>query len=238
MFGDKQNFVGQYYQQVGHALLGGELCLNQNGDICLWKEGLTIEIKSSGFSSSYGFRLHDEQIEEYERMTCFPFDRAWYMFFSYRNKNLMCEDGKKHSELARHENALEVNQYLAETTMWCTIVDLSIISRWKESRPLSTKSIIGHYGRKTVDIKCREVHGLSNGSFDSTLRGLELDSSKYGILTSRVALVVEPDLLGKYHMKFNVNAILPREELRTAKRIFRKRGIRLKEVGPKIPADL
>ena len=235
MFGDKQNYVGQFYQWAGHRLLGGELSLNENGDICLWKEHRSIEVKSSGYLSSYGFRCHREQIEEYERMSCFPFEGVWYVFFSYRNRSLVGEDGKRHTEFAKHTTPLEVNQYLANTTLWCTIVDLSIISRWNVVKPVSTKSVVGHLGRETVNIKCWEVARLTNGGFKYTLEGLGLDSADFGILTGKVAMVVEPDLLAKYHMKFQLNVVLPREELRVAKRLFWRRKFRLKEVKDMIP---
>ena len=86
--GDKHTFVGQFFEEVSHHFLGGDLTRNDDGDICLWRTDTAVEVKSSSYQSSYGFRLGVEQIEHYERISVFPFTRSFYTLFAYRNPHM------------------------------------------------------------------------------------------------------------------------------------------------------
>ncbi|MEX0919344.1 MAG: hypothetical protein WDZ64_01170 [Parcubacteria group bacterium] len=227
MFGEKQTIVGQFFELAGHEIVGGELTRGDDGDICLWKENTTIEVKSSGRLSSYGFRLHTDQIEKYEKASVFPFDRAWYVFFAYRNRKVL-KDGKRKMEFARHKTPIAINRYLASSVLWCTIVDFSIVRQWKEKKVVSTSSVPGHPGDKTVNVKCWEVDSLSNGGFAERLRELDLEPSRFATLAGTICLRMKPDLFNQYYLKFPLNVILPKEETRWAQGVFRRRGIRLK----------
>ena len=225
--GDKQTFVGQFFEEVGHRILGGDLSRDADGDICLWRTETTVEVKSSGDQSSYGFRLSLEQIESYERARIFPFNRAWYMLFAYRNHSQRSGKGKRVTEFSKHVTPLSINNYLANTVSWCLVVDLSIISRWKETRPVSTKSIIGHLGTKTVDLKCRDIHSFANGELSLGLKSLDLDPTKFGTLSGTIQTRVQPDLFSEYLVKFPMTAILPSAEISSVQRMLKRRGFRL-----------
>ena len=227
--GAKHTFVGQFFEEVGHRILGGDLSRNEDGDVCLWRTQTSVEIKSSGSQSSYGFRLSVEQIEHYERISVFPFSRVWYMFFAYRNRSLRMKNGTRKTELAKYGDPLSINRYLAETILWCTIVDLSIISKWKEVLPISTKSIMGHLGKRTVDLKCGYVQEFSNGGFVSELTRLEFDPKKFSSISGTLKTTLEPDLFSKYSVEFPVTAILPVEEVTSFQRMLGCRGFRLKK---------
>ncbi|OHA93579.1 MAG: hypothetical protein A3H52_00695 [Candidatus Zambryskibacteria bacterium RIFCSPLOWO2_02_FULL_39_26] len=229
--GDKQTFVGQFFEEVGHRILGGNLSRNEDGDICLWRTKTSVEAKSSGAHSSYGFRLSVDQIEHYQKISCFPFDRVWYLLFAYRNRKIKGKSGKYATELSEHINPISINRYLAESALWCVLLDISIISRWKDSRSHSTKSVMGHPGERTVDLKCHEVYHFANGGLSSGLKELGLDPDGFGVLTGRITTVVEPDLLSYYKIKFPIIVVLPRQEISSVKRMFQRRGFRLRKMA-------
>ncbi len=230
--GDKTTFVGQFFEAVGHHILGGDLSRNENGDICLWRTETAVEVKSSGVQSSYGFRLSVEQIEHYERVSVFPFSRAWYMFFAYRNHSRKNGGGKRASELSLHTTPAAIRAYLADAIVWCLLVDLSIITRWRETRPHSTKSILGHLGAETVDLKCPYVHEFVNGGLADGLKGLNLDPASYGTLFGNVKATFQPDLFTEHLVHFPMTAVLPSSEIRSVQRMLSRRGFRLRQGVP------
>jgi len=230
--GDKHTFVGNFFEHVGHRILGGELTRDQDGDICLWRTRTSVEVKSSGAHSSYGFRLSVEQIEHYEELSSFPFNRVWYVLFAYRNNRVRRQNGLRFSELSEHENPVSINRYLAGSALWCIILDLSIVSAWKRKFPHSTKSVIGHKGMKTVDIKPRVIHTFSNGGLTEGLKDLDFDPKKFVLLSGKVRTKIEPDLVSEHTIKFPITAILPVSEASSFQRMLLRRGFRLRRVIP------
>lgn len=224
--GDKHTFVGRFFEEVGHSILGGDLSRNDDGDISLWRTETCVEVKSSGHQSSYGFRLSVEQIKKYEQISLFPFNRAWYMLFAYRNIR-KAKDGKRVTELSVHEIPLSINNYLAKSVLWCIIVDLSIVSRWKEVLPHSTKSVMGHYGLRTVDLKTRDVHALANGRFAEGFRELGLDPANFGRVSGQIEPRVQIDLFNEYKISLPITAILPKAEFPSFQRMLKRRGFKL-----------
>ncbi len=229
--GDKHTFVGQFFEEVGHSILGGDLSRNDDGDISLWRTRTCVEVKSSSYKSSYGFRLSVEQIHKYEQLSLFPFDRAWYMLFSYRNNRKRTDDGKRVTELSVYNNPLSINNYLAKSILWCTIVDLTIVKRWKETLPHSTKSVMGNLGLKTVNLKAKDVHDFSNGKFSEGLCKLGLDPLDYDRLSGQIDSVVQPNLFSHHEIKLPVTAILPRADISSFQRMLKRRGFRFQKVA-------
>ena len=224
-FGTKQTIVGHCYEAYGHRIVGGELSRNADGDICLWNIDTTVEVKASGYQSSYGFRWSLSQIRGYEQLVSgFPFKHALYMQFAYRNVTRMNEEtGKKESELSRHTTPSAVYAYLARATMWCLVFDLSIVSRLRDTSRVSTKSIMGHLGSETIDLKCRRAHDLANGGMREGLEALGLNPSDYGVLTSRVATRVSIGQ-ARYRTNFPLVAVVPHERLEQLAEVLEDRG--------------
>src|SRR5690606_20257165 len=167
-------------------------------------------------------RLDIRQIEEYEKMASgFPFNRAWYLLFAYRNRKVSSK-GRRRTELSHCKSQLEVNRYLSgNTVLWCVVVDISIVSKWKETRKISTKSIVGHLGTKTVDLKCREIHALANGQFKPSLEALGLDQEEYVILRDYARVHVAVDAEKKRQLRFPITGIFPKKEAAWAEKVFR-----------------
>jgi hypothetical protein len=229
--GQKHTFVGNFFEEVALRILGGDLTRNDDGDINIWRSETTVEVKSSGHLSSYGFRLCVEQIDWYNNISQFPFSRAWYVFFNYRNGSRKTEGGKRVSELSVHNDPLSVNKYLASSVIWCTILDLSIVNRWKELLPHSTKSVMGHPGKETVNLKPTSVHHIANGGFAHGLRELNLNPDDFNKVTGHIEMRLQPDLFSEYDMSFPVTAVLPKEESRSFQNILKHRGFPLERVA-------
>jgi hypothetical protein len=136
----RQNTVGRFFEVVGHELFGGELVRNGDGDICLWKSDTTVEIKSSGHQSSYGFRLDVGQIEHYERISNFPFSHAWYVFFAYRNRRRPRSGGKRVTELsvyikcAGHKPLSRQFHFVVRCSgsLYCWSLERNLVALYKE----------------------------------------------------------------------------------------------------------
>lgn len=216
MKGDKHTFVGQFFEELGQKILGGELTRDDDGDICLRRKSTTVEVKASGFQSSYGFRLSLEQIGDREQACRMAFEYGWYMLFAYKNRSIRQGKGRR-TELAPHVTSESVRRYLSASAMWCVAVDLSIVGRWRDTLPHSTKSIMGHLGVKTVDIKCRYLTVLASHP-RSGLEGLGLDAMSYGILSG----VVETS--GEDSVQIPVTMILKSSQVLSVKRMLRRRG--------------
>ncbi len=229
MKGAKHTFVGNFFEQVAHGVLGGDLTRNDDGDLNLWKTNTTVEVKSSGNRSSYGFRLSVEQIGFYKALECFPFDQVWYIFFSYRNGNMKGEDGNRHSELSRYNDQISINRYLAESVQWCTLVDFSIVKGWMDSMPHSTKSVMGHLGLETVDLKPASVHQIANGGFKEGLEGINLNPASYVRVAGQIKMSLQPDLFNEYNLSFPLTAVLSKVQSRPFRRMLKKRGFHLLE---------
>jgi len=221
VIGMKNFQVGQFFEDVGHALIGGELTRHEDGDIVLWDASATIEVKASGLQSSYGYRLDIDQIDRYGELSAFPFDRAWYMFFAYNNPSVRNEKGGRSSALSRHSDRVEVNRYLARAVSWFVLLDHSIVAQWRALRRVSTKSVMGHLGTKTVDVRCREVHSLANGGFATGLTELDLDPAQFAVMDSKVDIVVDTDLFEKYRMRFPITVVTPVKEIKHIKKALR-----------------
>ncbi len=219
--GDKTTHVGRYFEALGHQILGGELSRNENGDICLWSLDTTVEVKSSGFQSSYGFRLDVNQIERDRRL----FGNAWYMMFAYHNPTSRGGDGLKHSALSRHSEPEGIQQFLADSALWCVVVDISIVKMWQKTIPHSTKSIMGHLGTKTVDIKCRDLVSFVNSKMTDELTRLGLEPEKFSKLYGHL----NPENLTGPRPKGGIPflAILPKARALSLQRSLRRRGLRL-----------
>jgi hypothetical protein len=219
--GYKQVIVGEFFERAAHAIFGGELCRNGDGDICLHRQSTTIEVKGSSEQSSYGFRLDLEQVERYESMVPFPFLRAYYVLMAYNNPQ---SRRSRTSQMAPHVTPKAVCAYLRWSVSWCVVVDLSIVTKWKEVLPRSRTSILGHLGTETVDIRCRDMAGYINGGLAGKLAPLGLPASEYGIASGRVKLGVEMGHEQPYQLNFPMYAILPRGELRNFRRRLNRRG--------------
>ncbi len=222
--GARQGVVGEFFEQVAHRILGGDLSRDETGDLCLWKTRTAVEVKSSCYKSSYGFRLSVEQIEHYERVARFPFDRSWYLLFSYRNNRVVGEGGKRSTELSLHRSALGANHYLAEATLWGLLVDISIVSRWKEVVAHSTKSILGWPGKETVDLKCRELYPLTNGGLARGLGELGFSPLDFSALNGTILAEIKPDMFRTFYMRFPLRAVLPKRDAKSLQRILKLRG--------------
>lgn len=229
MKGAKHTFVGNFFEQVAHHILGGDLTRNDDGDLNLWQSGITVEVKSSGHLSSYGFRLSVGQIEFYNALRNFPFDHAWYVFFSYRNKSQKVEDGRRATELSHHNDPLSINRYLAESVLWCTVVDFSIIAGCETTLPHSTKSVMGHRGLETVDLKTAFVHNLANGGFVSCLNTIGLDSANYVKVGGQISTELQPDLFNTHKVSFPITAIMLKAQSPNFQKMLRKRGFPLSQ---------
>jgi len=229
--GDKHTYVGQFFEETANSILGGDLTRNDDGDISLWRTETCVEVKSSGHQSSYGFRLSTEQIEMYERISKFPWSYSRYMLFAYRNGRVKDSKGKRVSELSAHDFPPAINNYLAKAILWCTVVDLSIVSRWKEVLPHSTKSVMGHRGLRTVDLKTQVIHSLSNGGFKEELRKLDLDPEAFTRISGHIKLRFQFDLFNEYDVSFPITAILPKEEAASFQRMLKRRGFTLSKVA-------
>lgn len=229
--GQKHTFVGNFFEQVAHKMLGGDLVRNDDGDLNLWRSETTVEVKSSGHLSSYGFRLNVKQIEWYNSIRHFPFSRAWYVFFSYRNSSRKMESGSRATELSVYNDPLSINKYLASSVQWCVIVDFSVILGWKNSLPHSTKSVMGHRGMETVDVKTGSVHHIANGGFVNGLKRLDLNPEKFNKISGEIQMSLRPDLFNEYDLRFPVTAILPSgDELRSIQSILKQRGFSVRKV--------
>ncbi len=231
---EKRNLSGQFFEKVGHRILGGELTRNES-DITLWKEETCVEVKSSCSSSSYGFRLDLNQIRQNEEMASgFPFNRALYLLFSYRNK-ITRRDGRRRTEFSYCRTEREINAYLAKAILWCVVIDISIVAMWRRTKPISTKSIMSHLGTKTVNIKCQEVHTLANGGFSEEIASLGLKPEDYAVLEGEARVHVLLDQPGKRKLRFPITAILRKEEAEWGRSLFRRRYIHLEHRG--VPAQ-
>jgi hypothetical protein len=226
--GDKHTFVGNFFEELGHRVLGGTLERDEHGDICLWRRGATVEVKSSGDKSSYGFRLSINQIEQYEKLRAFPFSKVWYMFFAYDNPSEKGDEGKRSSKLSAHVSREAVQLFLAKSVQWCLLADFSIVKGWRHTRPISSKSVMGHPGAQTVDLKCHHAHTLTNGGLASELRELGLAPDEYGRLSGMIRTSVSVAPFGNLKVKFPLTAVLPYEEISSVQRMMRRRGFALK----------
>jgi hypothetical protein len=150
------------------------------------------------------------------------------MLFAYDNH--LRRNGKKErkTDLSVHNTPVSIYHYLANAIQWCLLIDLSIISRWKETRPHSTKSIMGHLGTRTVNLKCREVHMFANGGLMAGLESLGFDPKRFATLTGVVKTTVQSDLFNEYPVQFPITAVLPLEEVLSAQRLLSRRGFHLK----------
>ncbi len=225
--GEKCTFVGNFVEQIIHAVIGGDITRDDDGDIVLWRNRTTIEVKASGQNSSYGFRLSVDQIKHYQVISSFPFDRSRYVLVAYRN-GYIHEAGRRRTEFSTSVDRDSINLYLSRAILWAVVVDLSVVSAWVKTRKHSTKSIIGHRGMKTVDVKCSEVHALANGGFAKGLYACGLNPNKYGRLEGNFKVEIQPDLFNCYKLHFPLVAVLPQTELVSFQRMMKRRGFSLR----------
>lgn len=228
VLGHKQTVVGSFYESLAHKIFGGELTRDENGDLCLWRSETSIEVKASGFNSAYGFRLSVEQIKKYERLNGFPFNRVWYVLFAYKNRPRRTDEGKHSSELAIHTEKPDVERFLAEQTLWCVLVDLSIVTGWRETRKSSTKSVLGHLGSETIDLQCKVLAPLFDVSPVMGLMALNFEPHSLSTLSGKIEVPLQLDLFNTFTVRFPVVAILPRSEASRVQKSLRRRGFRLK----------
>ncbi|HEY0221045.1 MAG TPA: hypothetical protein VGC58_02370 [Candidatus Paceibacterota bacterium] len=219
--------MGNFFEEVTRGVLGGQISRNDDGDVTLWRQSTTIEVKSSGIQSSYGFRLSIDQIKLYRSLLGFPFDNALYTFFSYRNRSLREGDGKRHTELSHFNDPLSINSYLAESILWCVVVDFSVIRGWEKFLPHSTNSVMGHLGCETVNVKTASVHALANGGFKEGLESLSLNPDKFRKVSGVVYTRLRLDLFREYDLRFPITAILLKENSEVFQRMLRRRGFSL-----------
>jgi len=228
VIGLKNFYVGQFFEEVAHTIIGGEHIQAEEGDIVHWKSSTGFEVKASGLQSSYGYRLDIDQVDRYEELNAFLYDRMLYVFFAYNNPSVRNAKGGRSTMLSHHHESVGVNRYLAQAVSWCVIMDFSIVARWRALRRISTKSVMGHLGTKTVDIRCREVHGLANGGFSAGLTGLGLDPTTFVVMDSNVDILIDSDLFEKYQMRFPITAVVPEKEMKHIQKSLRvQSGVKL-----------
>ncbi len=225
--GSKQTVVGNFFERVCQGILGGELSCNKDGDLCLWDLDTTVEVKSSGAQSSYGFRLDVEQIKSYEKLTSFPFSSALYALFSYTNRSVKFE-GRRCTELSQHITGESVERYLAKNIERCVIVDLSIVQRWNAMLPKSHKSILGHLGTETVDIKCRSLDGFASDRPVDQLRSLDLEPKQFAFLSGDINIKLD----GCLQLSFPIAIVLRKELGVSLHKRLNDQGIALKFTTP------
>jgi hypothetical protein len=228
----KRTFVGRFAEEMLREIIGGELTRDEFGDLCIWDRERTVEIKSSSVPSSYGFRLSVEQINNGRRARNFPFQSVWYALFAYSNPNKVGEDGKKHTAMSPHKKEGDVRNFLAKSLRWCVIADLSIVERWEEKLPHSTKSLVGRgQGEETVDVKTRYLEHLSNGGLKSGLTELDLNPKGYSVLSGKIEAEFRLDLFDEYKISVPLTAIILSDEARLFERDMRERGWDFKRRG-------
>lgn len=219
--GYKQVIVGRYFEQLAQQVFGGELCRNENGDLCLWRHGTAVEIKGSGYQSQYGYRLDLPQIDRCKARVPFPFSRAWYALFAYDNPRL---PGTRSSKMAPHVTPESVSSYLSDSLSWCVVVDLSIVHAWKEVFPKSYTSILGHLGTPSIDILCPALSRYTGADLSSILQSLRLNPREYAILSGGVKVTAQWEHVIGRVLSFPMTAILPKADVRSFQRLMRRRG--------------
>ncbi len=220
----KKSIVGKFYEKASHRTLGGKLTRNEDGDLCLWDIDTTVEVKGSSYQSSQGFRLDREQIEGYEQLSLFPFSRALYLFWAYQNPSRATgQERRRSTALSAHKTPEAINEYLARNTLWCLVYDLRIVSRWRETLPISTKSNRGHQV-DTVDLKCHAVHDLANGGFSEGLAKLDLNPDDFAVLTSSIKIGFTLDG-ARYRVACPLTAVLEKEKLPILEEWLAGRGL-------------
>lgn len=229
VFGQRQVVVGHFFEQVAHTVFGGELCRNDDGDICIWKTGTTIEVKSSYLQSSYGIRCDLDQMEKYKRRLPFPFSHAYYVFFGYDNPR---NKSTKSNTMAVHKTESAISKYLAKSVRWCLVFDYSIVRRWKEVIETSDRSILGHKGTLSVDLKWQELLVYANGGLGHKLRLLGLDPEDYTVLSGQTQIRKEFDLFGRKPVSFEIKVVLPRKDASKFQKRMKRRGVALSASRP------
>lgn len=217
--GQKHTYVGQFFEEIGCTIMGGMLTRDERGDFFLPKSKTGIEVKGSTFQSSYGFRLSLQQIEQYEsRVLSHEVESCWYMLFAYRNRSLRIGEGNKRiTELSQHRSSRSISAYLSSAVKWAVLVDMSIVSRWKETLPRQKKSIMGHLGMVTVDVKCSVLEEIVEKRLASHLVEIGLNPQDYRRLTF--------DVKGYSSAEFPVTAVLLVEQALTLRKILKSRGL-------------
>lgn len=211
---------------MAHAILGGELTRDEWGDICLWRQHTSIEVKGSGSQCGHGFRLNTKQIGDYQRIP----NKVWYMFFAYRNKSIRNKrSGKRRTQFSYHNTPVSINRYLASSVEWCLLVDLSIVTEWEKTIPYSYKSVVGNYGMETVDVKRKHMEHFSNGGLATGLSDLGLNPQEFDVLHGEVetTIKVKPDLSKEYRVVLPITTILPSCETNSLRRRMSRRGFKL-----------
>lgn len=216
--GQKHTYVGQFFEELGHVLMGGILTRDERGDIFLPSSMTSIEVKGSTFQSSYGFRLSLDQIEQYEsRVQSREVESSWYMFFAYRNRSLSIgEGGRRVTELSAHRSSDSINAYLSSAVMWAVLVDVSIVRGWKDTLPRQRKSIMGHLGMVTVDVKCSVLQEIVERNLPGHLVEIGLNPKGYRRVTFNVK--------GYSSTEFPVTAVVLAEQALTLRKVLKRRG--------------
>lgn len=228
--GDKHTFVGQFFEELGHVSLGGILTRDNRGDIFLPDSNTLVEVKGSTYQSSYGFRLSVDQIENYEnRLSSGSCERVWYMLFAYRNRSQMDRSiGRRVTELSRHVTATSVSDYLTTSVMWSVIIDLSIVSKWKEMMPKQTKSIMGHLGMRTIDVRCRDLETIVTHGLHPYLSQLGLNPINFSKLVGEGSVrVPQVSPIGD-SIQIPITAVVPSSDVKLLRKILVRKGFKIK----------
>lgn len=159
--GYKNTYVGRFYEDLAKRFLGGKLTRNERGDLFIPEVGASVEVKASGERSNYGFRVCLDQLERYtQRLRSAESAHVWYVLCFYRNKDIRLAGGRKTTEFASHHTNRQVRSFLRQRTSDVFILDLSVVQHIALTTPASSKSIIGHLGRKTLDIKKKHLTSI------------------------------------------------------------------------------
>lgn len=228
--GQKHTYVGQFFEEVGQAILGGLLTRDERGDVFLPGSKTAVEVKGSTFQSPYGFRLSLDQVASYERIYRSGLTRnSLYMLFAYRNRSVVNkEHGRRVSELSQHVRSEDVRAYLSSSVMWGSLVDLSIVIKWTQMLPRQTKSIMGHLGMATVDVGCSQLENVLNGNLYGHLRDLGLDPVDYRKVTFSPTVSVEGIESG---IQFPMTAVVLPHQVPVLRHALSRHGTRVRSVS-------
>lgn len=229
--GIKKIWVGQFFEHATKEVTGGELTRNEDGDVSDRRYAVLSEVKARSRQASRGFPLDTDQIDRYAlSVGSFPWEtwkQGLYWFYAYNNPSKRV--GRKSSTaLSHHKTEAAVREYLTKNMLWCVVVDLTIVAHWRGVRPVVTGSIQSHENTPTIDIRHRDLEHLVNGGFREELTKYDLDPERFEVLGSHVSLDLRPTLFERYNLSFPLTAVLLKEHVSTAQRIFKRRGFPLR----------
>ncbi len=228
--GYKNTFVGNFFERVMADMTGGNSRKDGSGDVFLKESRTSIEVKASGSQSAYDFRISPTQLEDYRQRICAGQSKSvWYALFWYTNRALRNpETGVRRTELSEYNDPKSINPFLAKRADWCLVVDITLIEAWHQMIPYSNKSLIGHLGRRTIDLKRRYLTDFLQNRTASGLKELGLDAEDYSFLSGGINRPISAEPFGTYQVNFPVYTVLQKVDAQKTRKRFSSRGIVLR----------